>query len=123
MSDGVARRTEWSGTMYVILGAAYVITGAVWALAMLTGRWLLTGQRRRIMGRATRFSAYLSAAIAAITALSTIALTMVTTRTGAPDYGFAHDVVGLPIPVAIALALGAMYLIDRRGRARGADTS
>jgi hypothetical protein len=106
--------SEWYPLLIVLALAA----GVELTVAVFAGRWLLTGRRPWFMRRATRFSAYLIAAVAGSSLVPAIVLPIVVTRSG-HRYSHTSAVLSeMAIPLTIAVAICLMYLADRRGRAR-----
>jgi hypothetical protein len=103
--------------LYVLLSGMYLLGGTQLVLTLLAGRWLLTGRRPRFM-TFTRLTAYTHAATTACLTLLMIEITRNLTHT-VSHHPLPPWIIGMEIPAAIALATGAMYVADRRGRARG----
>jgi hypothetical protein len=109
------RRWSEMSNLYLLLGGMYLLGGTQLGLTLLAGRWLLTGRRPRFM-TVTRFAAYTQAATTPCLTLLMIEITRNLTHT--VSHPLPPWIAGMEFLTAIAVATGAMYVADRRGRAR-----
>jgi len=106
--------------MYWLLVAAYVLTVMAWVRAGRALRWLLVGGPQKLTPADVRRRAYQSTWAAVGMSIGLVAATRIAIRSPAGHLhgALAAWLIGLSVPAVMALSMGAVYLVERRGRAR-----